>query len=68
MIEPQWLEVTHHEIFASVSSPLKIAHLSDLHISEIGNLEKEILSILEMEKPDVIAITGDNVTNEATSL
>lgn len=66
-IEPEWLEVTHHEICAPVSSPLKIAHLTDLHLREIGRLERKLLDVLESEKPDLIAITGDNVTNEESS-
>jgi len=66
-IEPIRLEVTRHEIFGEVASPIKIAHLTDLHLRKIGHLEKALLDALENEKPDLIIITGDTVSEEETS-
>ncbi len=57
-MEPFWLDVSHHKVLAS-AKPLKIAHLSDLHLSRVGKLEKEVLRRLDEELPDLIAITGD---------
>jgi len=59
-VEPYWLEVTFHTFPARVDSPLKIAHLSDLHTRRFGRLEKKILRTVEAEKPDLILISGDS--------
>ena len=37
----------------------RIAHVSDLHNTTIGKNNKNLLSKLQKEKPDIIAITGD---------
>ncbi len=63
MIEPQWLEITRHEVFARVSKPLLIAHLTDLHLPIPASLERNLLLVLEQEKPDLIVLTGDSVTD-----
>ncbi|HPZ10514.1 MAG TPA: metallophosphoesterase [Candidatus Eremiobacteraeota bacterium] len=42
---------------------LKIIHLSDLHVSKYGKREIRIKEIVEEEKPHVIFITGDFVSN-----
>jgi len=59
LLEPNWIQVTHHTIRAHVSQSLKIAHLTDLHTSRLGFREKSLLRSLQREKPDVIVITGD---------
>lgn len=59
-IEPVWLEVTHHQIQAKVEPPLKIAHLTDLHFGNLFRLEKEVLTEIFKEKPDIIVVTGDS--------
>jgi uncharacterized protein len=58
-IEPYRIEVTHYEITGPVKAPLKIAHLSDIHTHGVHRREREILEILDREKPDVIVVTGD---------
>jgi predicted MPP superfamily phosphohydrolase len=60
LIEPYFIEVTHHELHGPVTAPLKIAHLSDIHAFGFGRREREMLRILEKEKPDIILITGDS--------
>lgn len=37
----------------------KIAHISDLHNTEIGKNNETLLNMLREAKPDIIAITGD---------
>ena len=61
-IEPFRIEVTRHQISAPLHSPIKIAHLSDLHTYGIGRREQKMLAILEQEKPDLIVITGDLIS------
>jgi uncharacterized protein len=62
-IEPFNIEVTRHQIAAPLHSPVKIAHLSDLHTYGIGQREQKMLAILEQEKPDLIVITGDLISD-----
>jgi len=62
-IEPYWIETTHFDIQGSVASPLKIAHLCDLHTHGLGHREREMLRILDAEKPDIIVIVGDSLAN-----
>jgi uncharacterized protein len=61
-IEPFNIEVTRHQIAAPLQSPIKVAHLSDLHTYGLGQLEQKMLAILEKEKPDLIVITGDSIS------
>ena len=37
----------------------KIAHLSDIHNTDLGNENVDVINILKTQKPDIIAITGD---------
>src|SRR5579872_5543537 len=62
LIEPYRIEVTHSSVPAPLIQPLKIAHLSDLHTSGLGRRERQLLSLLDAEHPDVIVITGDTIT------
>jgi uncharacterized protein len=59
------IEIRHFTIKNSplgvVLNGLKVAHLSDLHIKEMGLREKKILDILKKEKPDLILFTGDYI-------
>ena len=65
--EPYWIEATHHSIEAAVSSPIKIAHLTDLHTRGLGRREQLVLDLLDKEKPQVIVITGDTLANHGTT-
>jgi predicted MPP superfamily phosphohydrolase len=65
-IEPARIQVTQYIIHAGsqgVTSPLKIAQLSDLHTRGLGRVERKMLAILAGEKPDVILITGDTLAD-----
>jgi predicted MPP superfamily phosphohydrolase len=62
LVEPYRIEVTHSSVQASLTRPLKIAHLSDLHTSGLGRRERHLLALLDAEQPDIILITGDTVT------
>lgn len=65
--EPYWIEATHHSIEAPVASPIKIAHLTDLHTRGLGRREQLILDLLDKEKPQAIVITGDTLANNGTT-
>jgi predicted MPP superfamily phosphohydrolase len=60
------IEVRHYEIknssLGSTLSGLKVGHLSDLHIKDIGTKENKILEILKRENPDLIFVTGDLIS------
>lgn len=60
-IEPYWIEVTHHHVAARLTSPIKIAHLSDIHTHGMGRRERKLIQVMESEQPDVIVITGDSI-------
>ena len=60
-IEPYWIEVTHHAVPAPLNSPIKIAHLTDIHTSGLGRREQRMLEIVSAEAPDLIVITGDSI-------
>jgi predicted MPP superfamily phosphohydrolase len=60
-IEPYRVAVTRSEIQGAVGTPLKIAHLTDMHTHGVGLRERKVLAVLDAEKPDVIFITGDSL-------
>lgn len=64
-IEPFRIQVTHYDLQAPISAPLKIAQVSDLHTHGMGRNERHLLQVLDGEKPDVIVITGDCLGNLA---
>ena len=60
VVEPYSIEATHHRVYAPLDSPLKIAHLSDLHTRGLGLREERLLALLDAEQPDMIVVTGDS--------
>jgi uncharacterized protein len=64
-IEPFNIQVTHFDLQGNVAAPLKIVQFSDLHTHGLGRNEKAAFQILQKEKPDLIAITGDCLGNLA---
>jgi predicted MPP superfamily phosphohydrolase len=63
-LEPNWLAVYHYELVGNVRSPIKIAHLSDLHLRKFGFLERKLVDTLKAEIPDIILVTGDTLDDE----
>lgn len=43
------------------ASPLRILHISDLHIERLGDREAKLLKLARAAEPDIIVITGDYV-------
>lgn len=46
----------------------RIAHISDLHNTEIGDHNEKLLAMLRCAQPDIIAITGDLVDFRRTDI
>ena len=46
----------------------RIAHVSDLHNTEIGDGNKKLLAMLREAAPDIIAITGDMIDSRNTDV
>ena len=46
----------------------RIAHLADLHNTQFGEGNRELLDLLKKQKPDIIVITGDLVDSRHTDL
>lgn len=45
-----------------------IAHISDLHNAEYGKNNEKLIAILQEEKPNIIAITGDLIDSNHTDI
>jgi predicted MPP superfamily phosphohydrolase len=61
-VEPNWIEVTRYTVPGPVAAPVRLVHLSDLHVTRFGFPERRVLELVEREKPDVIVVTGDVAT------
>lgn len=46
----------------------RIAHISDLHNTEIGDNNEKLLEMLRQARPDMIAITGDLIDSRNTDV
>ncbi len=66
LLEPGWLEVSHHtvQLGPTEAAPLRVLHLSDLHASGHVPLEfiAKAIQLGLAEKPDLICLTGDFIT------
>jgi predicted MPP superfamily phosphohydrolase len=62
-IEPFRLQVTHAEIIsaklANPGPPLRIVHISDLHVERLTRRERALATLVAELAPDVIVLTGD---------
>jgi predicted MPP superfamily phosphohydrolase len=68
LIEPQQVELVNQTVTVQAKAPvppLRIAHLSDLHIHEFGERERKALSFVQNAKPDLICLTGDYTSSKA---
>jgi uncharacterized protein len=59
-LEPNWPKVEEYTMEGPVAAPLRILHLSDLHIDEKPEPREDwLVRQVEKLRPDVIIITGD---------
>lgn len=49
-------------------SGFRIAHISDLHNTEMGENNEKLLNMIKDAKPDIIAITGDMIDSYNTDI
>lgn len=68
LLEPEWLEVTHHTVRLSgrhLPKPIKILHLSDLHASKRVTLEyiARAVKLGLSLNPDLVLLTGDFISS-----
>ncbi len=63
LIEPFRLSVTHLDIaipaLANPGTPLRIVHLSDIHVERTTRRERALPALVARLDPDLIALTGD---------
>jgi predicted MPP superfamily phosphohydrolase len=57
--EPGAVELTRHAIKGTVQSPLRIAHITDLHLADVDTRDLALVASVVAEKPDLIVFTGD---------
>jgi len=69
-LEPRWIDAEEIHIPLGRATPLRILHLSDLHVSDAASLElvDRAITLGLGLKPDLAVLTGDFITGEfATS-
>ena len=65
ILEPRWLDLTRRSLrLKGLRSPVRLLHLSDLHLSWPVPLSiiEHAINVGIAEKPDVICVTGDFIT------
>ena len=59
-IEPFWIKTSTYTIgHPSVSAPIRVAQLSDLHLQTLDKQAIKVIEEVERLKPDLVVITGD---------
>jgi uncharacterized protein len=64
VVEPLWIETTFHRIDAPVEKRVRILQLTDLHMKDLGFVEKKVLRLVKDLHPDLIVLTGDITSSE----
>ena len=60
----QSLTVSAYTLEADIYQPIRIVHLSDLHNKEFGENNKELVSLVAEQKPDLIFMSGDMLNRD----
>ena len=64
----QKLTVSAYQIVVPVQNPMRIVQLSDVHNTEFGKENGELIALVEEQTPDLIFITGDMVNRNDENL
>lgn len=62
------LTVSEYSIKTDISSPIRIAHLSDLHNVEFGDENSELINMVRQQEPNLIVMSGDMINREEENL
>ncbi len=64
-IEPTRLSLTHLRLtsdrLAPGTPPIRILHITDIHVERLTKRENQLLQMVEKAQPDLIVLTGDYV-------
>jgi predicted MPP superfamily phosphohydrolase len=52
-------QATHHSPKLTGDAPLRLLHVTDIHVERITARERELLDLVEVLSPDAILLTGD---------
>ncbi|MBN1659328.1 MAG: metallophosphoesterase [Anaerolineae bacterium] len=69
VVEPLWIETTYLEVTSgdleTTAPPVRIVHLTDLHVERYGPREAAVVEQVAALEPDLIVLTGDylNMSN-----
>ncbi len=64
VIEPNWIEVTEHRVALAGAPRIRVVHLTDLHMSQMGWRERRALDIVAEANADVVVVTGDLIDSD----
>jgi uncharacterized protein len=60
LIEPRWLEVSHHELRSPrIERPLRVVLLADIQTDRVGAYERRVLQRAAGLHPDLVLFAGD---------
>lgn len=71
ILEPRQLSMSEHTVaclqFPAGSPPVRLLHITDLHIERLSLRELRLLDLIQTAEPDFIVLTGDyvNLSNYA---
>ncbi len=58
------LEVELYKVNAIIEAPIRILQLSDLHCSEFGDNNTELIELVKKQSPDIILMSGDMINRD----
>lgn len=66
--EKERLTVTHYQLSAKISAPLRVVQLADLHGKCFGRENRRLLSTVEGLHPALVVLTGDTISADCHAL
>jgi predicted MPP superfamily phosphohydrolase len=68
LVEPDWLEVTRHEVRTDRlprGARVRLVHLTDLHVAGRTRALEALAGVVAAERPDLVVYTGDSLERAA---